>query len=203
MRLGAIVLAGGRSSRMGRAKAELPLEGTTLLARTCTELAAVAERVVAVARDAAQPLPPLPAGVARTHDAVPGAGPLVAIAAGLAWLADGAAFAATDAAFVVACDHPFLDAAAVRGLAAVLGDDELVLPEVDGELQPLCAVYRLTTRAAIAGLLRAGGTSPRALASLVRTRVVPAAELRAIDPTLRFLRNVNTPADWDAARRDG
>jgi molybdopterin-guanine dinucleotide biosynthesis protein A len=202
MRSGAIVLAGGHSSRMGRPKAELPIDGTTLLARTCTVLLEVAERVVVVARDAAQPLPPLPAGVARTHDAAPGGGPLVGIAAGLAWLAGEAGFGARDAAFVIACDHPFLAAAPLRALAGWLGDHDLVVPAPGGEPQPLCAVYRLAVRPAIDALLRTGNASPRALATAVATVTLDDAALRTIDPTLAFLRDVDTPADWADATRN-
>jgi molybdopterin-guanine dinucleotide biosynthesis protein A len=201
MRLGAIILAGGRSSRMGRPKAALPFAGDTLLGRTCAVLARCAQPIVVVARDAAQPLPDLPAGVARTHDARPDGGPLAGIAAGLAWLEGPGGLAPADAAFVVACDHPFLAEAVVRQLANALGAHELAMPEVDGELQPLCAVWRLSVRPAVDDALRAGTTSPKALAARVATRIVPAAELRAADPDLRSLRNVNTPGDYDAARR--
>ncbi len=187
---------------MGTPKDALRLGGDTLLGRTCAVLRDVAERTVAVARDPDQALPPLPPDVARTHDAAAPAGPLAGIAAGLAWLAQHAGFTANDAALVVACDHPFLAAPPLRHLATLLGDDDLVLPEHDGVPQPLCAVYRLALRPAIDALLRAGTSSPRALAARVATRVVTAAELRAVDPRLQFLQNVNTPAEWESARRE-
>lgn len=201
MRLGAIILAGGRSSRMGRAKESLPFGGDTLLAHVARTLATCCERVVVVARDAAQVLPPLPAGVAHTHDLVAGRGPLAGLAAGLRWLA-GAGFAANDAAFVTACDHPFLGADVVRALAARLGAHDAVIPRAGGVLQPLCAIYRLAVAPACELLLAQPDGAPRALATAVDALALDAEDLRGIDPELRFLRDLDTPADYEAARRD-
>jgi molybdopterin-guanine dinucleotide biosynthesis protein A len=201
MRLGAIILAGGRSTRMGRPKESLPFGSGTLLGNLGTTLAACAHPVVVVARDGAQALPPLPAGVARTHDALPDQGPLAGLAAGMTWLLAQGRLAPTDACFVTACDHPFLTAATVRWLAARLGDDDAVVPQVGEALQPLCAVYRLVVAPRCRHLLAMGVASPRSLALAVRTRIVEADELRTLDPGLRFLRNLNTPADYDEARR--
>ena len=78
----AIVLAGGRSSRMGRAKASLDWEGAPLLSRTVATLGAVADRVVVV-RSPGQALPPLPVAVTVVEDARPGRGPLEGLLAGL------------------------------------------------------------------------------------------------------------------------
>src|SRR5688572_24971797 len=166
MRLAAIILAGGRSTRMGRPKDSLPFAGTTLLARTCATLAACAAPVVVVARDAAQELPPLPDDVVRTHDAVADRGPLLGLAAGLRWLATTGGFGPDDAAFASACDHPFLTPAAVRAIAGALGDHDVVMPHAAGFLQPLCAVYRVRVLPAVDELVRAGTVSPRALGSL-------------------------------------
>ncbi|MBM3973550.1 MAG: molybdenum cofactor guanylyltransferase [Planctomycetes bacterium] len=198
MRLGAIILAGGRSARMGRPKEALPFAGAPLLTRIATALAPACEPVVVVARDARQPLPPLPAAVLRTHDDAPGRGPLAGVAAGLRRLA-AHGFASVDAAFVVACDHPFVDAAFARGLAERLGDAEAAMPDVDGRVEPLCAVYRLRCLPRIDALLAAGDAGPSALADAAAR--VPAAALRVFDPELRALCDVDTAADYEAARR--
>lgn len=201
MRLGAIILAGGRSTRMGRPKESLPFGGDSLLGTLATTLASCCEPVVVVARDAAQPLPPLPAGIARTHDGEPGAGPLAGLLAGLQWLQHHAGFGAADAAFAIGCDHPWLTAEAVRWLASRLDGHAAVMPRVDDFLQPLCAVYRSSTAPTFTSLLAAGNAGPRDLAAIAGIRIVEAAELRTLDPDLRFLRNVNTPADYAAALR--
>jgi molybdenum cofactor guanylyltransferase len=201
MRLGAIILAGGRSTRMGRPKESLLFAGETLLARACATVAACAAPIVVVARDAAQVLPPLPAGVQRTNDAAPDRGPLVGLAAGLAWLRDHGGMAADDAAFAVACDQPFLTVAGIRALANELGDNDVVMAQIGGFVQPLGAIYRLSVAATITGLLRQGVVSPRTLASVAKALILDETRLRAIDPELAFWRSVDTPDDYERARR--
>lgn len=202
MQLAAIILAGGRSTRMGRPKESLPFAGQSLLARTCQTLAACASPIVVVARDAQQELPAVPPTVHRTHDAVLDQGPLVGLAAGMQWLLTHGGLTEADATFATACDHPFLTAHAVRALAGELGADDIVMPRAAGCMQPLCAIYRLSVLATIGRLQLAGITSPRSLASAARVRILDEAHLRQIDPELRFLRSIDTPDDYDAARHE-
>lgn len=177
----------------------------TLLGTLGATLLGCASPVVVVARDPTQTLPPLPPGIACTVDAVAGRGPLAGLAAGLHWLRTTGGLADTDAAFVTACDHPWLTAAAVQWLAARLGEADVVLPRVDGAVQPLCALYRLAVRDACDRLLAAGEAAPSALLQVHgnRVRMVDTAELRTFDPELRFLANVNTPDEYERARRRG
>ncbi|MEZ6035942.1 MAG: molybdenum cofactor guanylyltransferase [Planctomycetota bacterium] len=196
MRLGGLILTGGRSRRMGRPKEWLPFGDTTLLGRVATMLRGCAGPVAVVARDEDQQLPPLPAGTEVVTDDRPGQGPLAALRRGLSWLRERHGFGADDAAFVTACDLPFLDAAAVRWLVAQLGDAPLLMPRADGHLQPLTAIYRLGTLPAITDLLATGERSPRALGEIPGCRILPEATLRTFAPELRFLTNVNDPADY-------
>jgi len=201
MRLGSLILAGGRSTRMGRPKESLPFAGEPLLVRVARTLAScTAPVVVAARRD--QVLPPLPQGIDRVDDERPGDGPLPAIAGALRFLRSHRDFADRDAVFVAACDAPFLSANVVRFLADRLGDASLVVPRVDGILQPLCSVWRLATATAIESLLAAGGRAPHRVADSVATRVVDADELRTVDPDLRALRSVNSPAEYERALAD-
>lgn len=201
MRLGSLILAGGRSTRMGRPKESLPFGGDTLLGRAIAAIAPACRPIVVVARGD-QDLPPLPPAVERIADASPGEGPLAAIATGLAHLRRAHDFGDDDAAFVVGCDQPFVDAALVAFLRERLGDARLVMPRASGHLQPLCAIWRIGTDGAIDGLLRAAVRTPRRLAEVVATRIVDDTELRAIDPDLRCLQNVNSPTDYERALAD-
>src|SRR6266545_1645937 len=101
MRIGGIVLCGGRSSRMGRPKAWLPVGEEVMLQRVVRVLREVVGPVVVVAAPG-QDVPPLPAGVEIVRDEVEGRGPLQGLAAGLAAL-EGKA----DAAYLSSCDVPF------------------------------------------------------------------------------------------------
>jgi molybdopterin-guanine dinucleotide biosynthesis protein A len=200
-RLGAIVLCGGSSSRMGSSKAWLELGGETLLARAVRRLAGVAEpRVVVAALE--QALPELPADVVVVRDRAPGSGPLEGIRAGLAALAGRA-----DAAFVTTTDAPFVAGAFAARLEAlrVEAGALAVVPRVHGRLHPLSAVYAPSLLDDVEARVAARTLRVSALAEHPRAIVVDAdrllddAALRAADPELRSLFNVNTPDAFAAA----
>ena len=107
-----IVLAGGRSSRMGTPKAWLDWHGTTLLRRVCGLVARGAGGPVVVVRAPGQELPPLPDGVRVVEDEREGRGPLQGLLAGLEAVDEDVAFvASTDVPFL----HPRFVAAVCRG----------------------------------------------------------------------------------------
>ena len=197
--LAGVVLCGGRSARMGTPKAWLDFGGETLLERTVRVVATAAAPVIVVAAPE-QELPPLPAGVAVVRDPVAGRGPLQGLAAGLAAAADHA-----PAAFVSATDAPFLQAALIRRLAALRGDHDIVVPRQGGHLHALSAVYAVSARVAVAALLAEGTLRLSSVLDRARTLfadealLLAGAELALVDPELRSLRNVNTPAEYAAA----
>jgi molybdopterin-guanine dinucleotide biosynthesis protein A len=196
MRSGGIVLCGGRSQRMGRAKAWLPFAGELMLPRVVRLLGeAVAPVVVVAAPD--QDVPPLPAEVAVVRDEEKGRGPLQGLAAGLAALRGRA-----DAAYLSSCDVPFLRPAFMRRLVELLGDHAVCVPRVGDYYHPLAAVYRLEVADAVARLLAEDRLRPFFLFEAVPTRVVGAEELADVDPTFQTLRNLNTPEDYEAALRE-
>lgn len=202
MRLGGLILAGGRSRRMGRPKESLPIAGTTMLDWQCQTLLSCTEPVVAVGRDPSQPLPKIPAEVDVTVDELPGEGPLAAIVAGLKHLRDQHGFGERDAAMTVGCDQPFLTADTVRWLRERLGDADVLMPQANEKLQPLTAIYRIAALAPAIKLLAAGRRRPRDIAAHTNSRIVTEDELRSLDPEMRFLRNLNSPADYDAVRNE-
>lgn len=192
--MGAVVLCGGESRRMGRPKAWLPFGPERLLQRVVRIVAEAAEPIVVVAAPG-QECPPLPSSVRIVRDPIAGRGPLQGLAAGLAALPR-----TTATAFVTATDAPFVQPALIARLNELLGDDDLALPFVDDFHHPLTAVYRPTTvLVAIEQLLARDERRLLALTAAVRTRVVAAAELQLVDPELLSLRNLNTPADYQAA----
>lgn len=196
MRVGGVVLCGGRSSRMGRPKAWLPLAGEFMLPRVLRILGGTVRPLIAVAAPG-QELPPLPPEVEITRDAVEGRGPLQGLAAGLQFL-NGR----VDALYLSSCDVPFLLPAFVRRMIDLLGEHSASVPYVDGFHHPLAAVYRIGVLDAVSRLLAAERLRSTSLFEEVPTRLVLAEELADVDPTLQSLRNLNTPADYEAALRD-
>ena len=100
---------------------------------------------------------------------------------------------------LVGCDQPFLTATIVAGLRDRLGAAQLLMPRAEDRLQPLTAIYRTAVVAAADRLLAAGSRRPRELADAVDSAIVEAGALRALDPELRFLGNLNHPDDYRAA----
>ncbi|REK12081.1 MAG: molybdenum cofactor guanylyltransferase [Planctomycetota bacterium] len=193
MRRGAIILCGGRSSRMGLPKLALPFGPESMLGRI-VRLAGEACESIVVAAAVEQELPPLPAGVLVARDARPQRGPLEGIAAALAALPDD-----VEAAFATGCDVPLLEPALVRRMFELLGEDAAAVPNSDGFLHPLAAVYRKSLVDVIEVLLATDRLRAADLFDVVATRRVEESELRDVDPQLDSLRNVNTPGEYVAA----
>ena len=199
---GGVVLAGGRSSRMGTPKAALEWHSSTLLRRTLGVLSRVVDGPVLVVRAPGQGMPPLPARVEVVEDPAEGLGPLQGIAAGLAALAGRA-----ELAFVSSTDLPFLHPAFVRRvLGAVAPGVDVVLPQARGYPQPLAATYRVALAPLVAELVAAGDLRPAFLFRRCTTlRLADAAlladpALAAADPELDSLLNVNEPHEYAGAR---
>jgi molybdopterin-guanine dinucleotide biosynthesis protein A len=195
MRTGAIILCGGKSSRMGRDKATLLFGPELMLQRVVRLLGKVVEpKNMVVVAAPNQSLPQLPAGVNIAHDERPERGPLEGLAAGFRAIGDRA-----DAVYATSCDVPLLVPAFVRQMFDLLGDHDIAVPR-DGQFHhPLAAVYRPSVLAQIENLLAADRLRPRFLFDEARTREVPVDELRSVDPLLSTLQNLNHPEDYAAA----
>ena len=197
-----VVLAGGRSSRMGTPKAALEWHGSTLLRRTVGILARATGGPVVVVRAPGQQLPELPGHTTIVDDPREGKGPVQGIAAGLKALQDRA-----DVAFVSSTDMPFLHPAFVRRvLSAVLEGADVGLPVARGYPQPLAAAYRTTLADLAERLVREDRLRPAFLfEQCAVTRLDEAAlkddpVLAALDPGLDSVLNVNEPDDYAKAR---
>jgi len=192
--VGAVILCGGESRRMGQPKAWLPFGPERMLQRVVRLVSTVAAPIVVVAAPG-QELPSLPEAVLVARDPLRGRGPLQGLAAGLAALPDE-----VELAYATATDVPFLQPAWIDRLVALIEDHDLAIPRCDGFLHPLAALYRrASVLPACDSLLRSGRLRPAFLADVLRARIVSADELRCKDPELLTLRNLNTPEDYQSA----
>ncbi len=179
MQLSAVILAGGRSVRMGRDKALLRINGETLLART-TRLAreAGAAPVYISGREG------VPGALPDRH---PGHGPLEGVATALETAPPGRVL-------VLAVDLPALDAPFLHWLLELGGG---VVPQLPGGLEPLAAIYPTGAAALARDLLARGRRSARAFAEAACRAGWCAAV--PVPPALApCLTNWNHPADWPA-----
>src|SRR5580693_10001710 len=176
-----VVLAGGRSSRMGTPKAALEWHGSTLLGRTVRIVARATSGPVVVVRAVGQGLPELPEGTLVADDPHEGRGPVQGIAAGLAALAGRA-----DVAFISSTDMPFLHPAFIRRVLRVLEESEgtdVALPVARGYKQPLAAAYRVSLAEAAERLVKEDRLRPAFLFDECRVETLDDAALKR-DPVL-------------------
>jgi molybdenum cofactor guanylyltransferase len=197
-----IVLAGGRSSRMGTPKAALEWHGSTLLRRTVGIMSRVSDGPVVVVRAPGQVLPELPPQVEIVDDPREGLGPVQGLAAGLAAIAGRARVA-----FVCSTDLPFLHPAFARRVLRAVGDGaDVGLPVARGYPQPLAAAYRTGLAQVAERLVEEGRLRPAFLFEQCSVTRLDEAALRsdpvlaALDPELDSVVNVNEPGEYQAAR---
>ena len=208
-----IVLAGGKSRRMGgRNKAFLELGGRPLVEIVIERMQSVCAEVLVVAGDTS---PYTGLDVRLVEDRFRGVGVLGGLHAGLE-------AASHELALVVGCDMPFLNPGLLRAFAEwAKGYDVVVLrhappppqspsqsrgdvPKGQGRgfIEPLHAAYRRTCLPAIEGAIRAGERRIVSFFPHVRVRYVTPAEVASIDPVLHSFRNINTPDDWEAVQEE-
>lgn len=191
-----VVLAGGRSERMGYCKYGACLAGVPLYAYPLRRLEAVCKRQIVV-ENAGLVEPSYAPGSLVVHDVMSDGGPLAGIQAGLA---------ASDSwfNFVIAADMPFACPSLVAAMAdyAVEGNLDIVYPNVDGLLEPLFAVYSQRVTVSALELLHAGHRSIRELFHDPRLNVAAVDREFVVrhDERLLSFFNVNTPDDLIMAR---
>ncbi|MFU8796631.1 MAG: molybdenum cofactor guanylyltransferase [Dehalococcoidia bacterium] len=183
-----IILAGGKSSRLGRNKALQVLDGKSLIQRVVDRLSVLSKEIVIVTAGG-EPMPcSSPVTVKTVSDVYAGRGPLVGLYSGLA-------ASTSQRAVVVGCDMPFLDTDLVRYMSQISSAFDAVVPRIEDKVEPLCAVYSTSCISAIQELLDLDELRINRLFSMVKVRYVGEAEVDRFDPGHLSFFNVNSKAD--------
>ena len=182
-----VLLAGGKSRRMGTDKLLLPQREGTVLDQAVRRFSAVFDRVcVSVAKADSYP------EIRAEHvvDEYPGCGPMAGVHAGLKRCGD-------DGVFVAAADLPLSDpGAALRIIERCPADAEICVPTgPDGRPEPLFGYYRASVLPRAEELLRAGKYRMRDLLAACVTRFLTPEETEDILDAAGFA-NMNTPEDY-------
>lgn len=187
-----VILAGGRSKRMGGDKALLPYNGKPLLSHIAAIVRAVAGSVIVVTEAAGQYSDvPLPAGTCVIGDLYPGKGPVGGIITGLRAAGEGLHI-------VVACDMPRIVPALLRLLLERAKGYDAAVPLVAGRLEPLCAAYDSCCADRLESTLLAGNLALQPAVQSLHINVVDEFQMRQADPNLVSFINLNTPEDFRA-----
>jgi FdhD protein len=188
-----VILAGGESSRMGRNKALLEINGERMIETAYRRMAELFDEVILVTNtpDAYGFLP------CRTiADIYPGMGPLGGIHAALS-------NCAAERAFVTGCDMPGLNPALIRELSSMPGGVDVVIPETPGGLEPLHALYAKSCLPKMEKMLQAGERRILSFFDLAHVRLVPRGRIALLDPDFSSFRNINTPEDYQRLAQSG
>jgi len=201
-----IVLAGGQSRRMGADKAFVTLDGQQLIERVMGALRQVCGEIIVVSSDT-RPYAMLRARMVL--DSIPSFGAIAGLHAALQAMD-------TDLGVAVAVDMPLLSAPLLRAMVEAAAGWDAVIPAVASEtarpdtargrakdlgIHPLHAVYRRSCVAAIRAAIERDDRRLNAFLPAVRVRYFAAEEIRAYDPELHSLVNVNTPEELRGLER--
>jgi molybdopterin-guanine dinucleotide biosynthesis protein A len=183
-----VIMAGGRSSRMGQDKARLEVEGTTFFARVAAVFRELFPQVLIAGErpDLAGPdLPYLP-------DRYPGSA--------LGGLYTGLAAAETPFIFVAPCDMPFPSADLIRLILDQRAGYDVVVPRTPARLEPLFAIYSKNCLTPMRDMLERGHYRIYDFFPQMRVRELADSELPA--GWERALRNVNTPEEYQRIKEE-
>ncbi len=185
----AVILAGGKSRRMGRNKALLEFDGETLIQRLYHTLETAFDEVLISANDP------------ETYDFLDATFvPDIYEAGGcLAGLHAGLLSARGESCFFAACDMPFLNVELVRYLGSFSAEYDLVVPVSRSGLEPLHAFYSRNCLPHIERQLDEGNLKVIEFFDKVRAREITVDEMNEYDPHELSYFNINTQAEYDSA----
>jgi molybdopterin-guanine dinucleotide biosynthesis protein A len=186
-----VLLAGGKSLRMGQDKRYLIVGEQTILERGLGVLRSMFHEILVVI---AQDSPPLKIDARVVRDLVPDCGSLGGIYTGLTQ-------ATTPYIFAVACDMPFLNQAVIAQFTDRRNTADIVMARLAARLHPMHALYSKKCLPAMEQMIAAQQLKIQGLLShsSLRVQYITEADLLSIDPSWRSFHNVNTPADLEAA----
>ena len=187
-----LILAGGKSKRLGADKALLPWPSenspTTLLHHVHAVLAPHCDEVIVVGNRADL----------MGFTVVPDISP---VGSSLTGLVSGLQAASTPMVLAVACDMPFLNAPLLRALIDYATEEwDAVAPVVRHEPETLHTVYRRRCLSVAADMLQAGDLRLSRLLDRLHVRKILVDEVQRFDPDLTSTSNINTPQELAAAR---
>ena len=193
--MSAIILVGGKGSRLNQDKCQLSLAGERVLEKTIQILSEFTNEIILVLSPGQlSPLPGNHPGIKETVDVYPGRGPLVGLYSGLLQASEPYSLA-------VACDMPFLNAKLLRHLLKLSPGFDVVIPRVGDKVEPLHAVYSKNCLYIMQRLLEQGDFKVSNLLSQVRVRYVEGEELDLLDPGHLSFFNINSPGDLVRAEK--
>jgi molybdopterin-guanine dinucleotide biosynthesis protein A len=190
-----VLIAGGKSRRMGMDKRLLTVGGTNLFHRTLSLLEQMFSETIVVL---AQPVASLEVRGSRVvYDVIPNTGSLGGLYTGLM-------AASHPRIFAVACDMPFLDADMMRFMASFDSAADIVVAKLQNGFQPLHALYSRSCLPFLKAMAADRDLKIQKLygAQQLRVTVVDMADIASVSNGLKSFRNVNTAEELAQAEAE-
>jgi molybdopterin-guanine dinucleotide biosynthesis protein A len=189
-----IILAGGKSSRLGRNKALQVIDGRSLIQWMVDSLSIFSTEIIIVTA-LGEAIPCYSTIEIKTvADIYPEKGPLVGIYSGLI-------SSSSSRAVAVGCDTPFLSVSLLEHMTQICSMYDVVVPRIEDKLEPLCAVYSKNCSNPIQRLLEQDELRIDKLFGMVDVKYVEEDEVNRFDPEHLSFFNINNQADLDRARK--
>lgn len=188
----AIILAGGKSSRMKRDKAFLRLGVKTIIEELTSRIKSRFSNLLIIANDSEKYLP---LGIKVVADIIPHQGPLGGIYTGLIE-------SKTFHNFVFACDAPFVNLEVVDFMITKINDSDVIVPQWRSRLEPLHAIYSKNCIAAMEAQLEKGDRKIINFLSHATTCIVEQKAIEKFNINGELFSNINTPEDYDQFSRE-
>lgn len=185
-----IILAGGKSRRVGKGKALLKIGDKRIIEMVVEKLEATFDDTLIVT---GSPFNYQFLGVKVIRDIVPEKGPLGGIYTGLL-------SSKSEYNFICACDMPFLNTRLLKFMASEVTNCDLVVPVVGGFVEPLHSIYSKRCLSAIKSHLEVDDLKVKNFFSEVKCRYLSEDLIRRYDPDLLSFLNLNTPKMLKLAR---
>jgi molybdopterin-guanine dinucleotide biosynthesis protein A len=186
-----LILAGGKSTRFGKNKALVELDGIRLIERVIQVMGSVFQRLIILTNS---PHEYAYLNLPMVEDLIKGLGPIGGLYTGLESISD-------DAGFFVACDMPFLSESLIRHMVEIRDDFDVVLPKIDWKIEALHGLYTKSCLPTIKELIDSQEYQVIRFFPKMRVKYLGENEIREFDPQLKSFFNINKPNELPI--RDG
>jgi molybdopterin-guanine dinucleotide biosynthesis protein A len=178
-----LILAGGESSRYGKNKALVKVNGIPLIERVSRVMKSIFQEVILITNTPDEySFLKLP----MYEDLIKGLGPLGGLFTGLTRMAN-------DTGFFVGCDMPSLNSGLIRHIVEIRDDCDVIVPRISGMMEPLHALYSKGCLPAIRELIDSRKYQTVQFFSEVSVKYVDEGLIRRFDPEIRCFYNINEP----------
>jgi molybdopterin-guanine dinucleotide biosynthesis protein A len=178
-----LILAGGKSTRFGKNKALVELDGIRLIERVIRVMGSVFQRLIILTNS---PHEYAYLNLPMVEDLIKGLGPIGGLYTGLKSISN-------EAGFFVACDMPFLSESLIRHMVEIRDDFDVVLPKIDWKIEALHGLYTKSCLPTIKELIESQEYQVIRFFPKVRVKYLGENEIREFDPQLKSFFNINKP----------